>query len=67
MSSSCPPLPLPSLPHVFLMSFIAGICTCATLFIFFFVPETKGKSAEDFVTEYKGEKVSKFEVRVYFF
>jgi hypothetical protein len=41
---------------------LAGVCTCATLFILGFVPETKGKSAEDFLTEYKGEKIGKFEV-----
>eukprot|EP00604_Paraphysomonas_vestita_P001944 CAMPEP_0174821704 /NCGR_PEP_ID=MMETSP1107-20130205/9207_1 /TAXON_ID=36770 /ORGANISM="Paraphysomonas vestita, Strain GFlagA" /LENGTH=521 /DNA_ID=CAMNT_0016039023 /DNA_START=23 /DNA_END=1588 /DNA_ORIENTATION=+ len=43
---------------------LAGICFLATLFIVFFVPETKGKSPEDFMTDvsvYKGEKVRRHE------
>lgn len=42
---------------------LSGVCFCSTLFILGFVPETKGKSPEDFLTEYKGEKIGKFEVR----
>jgi sugar porter (SP) family MFS transporter len=45
----------------YLYIILACVCFCATLFMIFFVPETKGKSPEDFMTDYKGEKVRKHE------